>query len=73
MNFIKDPGYALCDRCMHYKGYHSTVFGECWTCGKHSPVCSEIMDNHWEVSQGNEPTECEFYEFGEHLVDVVIG
>jgi len=24
--------YACCNRCEHYQGSHSTVFGECWTC-----------------------------------------
>ena len=65
--------YPLCSECKFFEGCHSTVFGECWTCGKNYEKCSEVQDNDWEVKNGGEITLCPHYEKGEHLVNVVVG
>ena len=66
--------YPLCKNCIYHQGCHSTIFGECWTCGKKHPNASNIEDNDWNWFEENKSImECEFYEYGEQLVNVVLG
>lgn len=71
---MMEVDYPICDECIHYEGCHSTIFGECWTCGKNNPNCSDIQDNRWTVEEENgQPIPCKDYEKGEHLLNVVLG
>ena len=66
--------YPLCSNCIHYEGVNSSVFGECWTCGKNNLQASDIEDNDWNWFEENkEPIKCEFYEYGKQLVNKILG
>jgi len=59
----EDPNdYALCERCIHYQGGHSSIFGECWTCNKN--VQGRIEDNDWHKERNEPIIPCSEYVFG---------
>ena len=53
-----------CNRCLHYQGCHSSIFGECWTCNEKGNF-GLVQDNDWHYSNNEPLKSCEFYEFGE--------
>jgi hypothetical protein len=55
--------YAVCTRCEHYQGCHSTIFGECWICSK--GVKEDVFDNNWHFEMGEPIIPCEHFSFGE--------
>ena len=55
--------YASCNRCEHYQGCHSSIFGSCWTCNK--DVKGEVWDNDWHFEMGEPIIPCEHFSFGE--------